>query len=146
MGCAGIKSMEREMSDDMRKKSHSIRTLQMGMSIVCYLEGRTIKGPTGEIPFQVRIGLHSGRVIAGVVGSHKPQFSLIGDTVNTTARMCALSSPNTIQISQPFYTRVSHLSTFCHFNPRTIPVFIYYILYSLIGPWEGTNEYLFCSL
>ena len=27
--------------------------------------------------------------MAGVIGLHKPQFSLIGDTVNTTARVCA---------------------------------------------------------
>lgn len=37
----------------------------------------------------IKIGIHYGRVIAGVIGHHKPQFSLIGDTVNTTSRVCS---------------------------------------------------------
>ena len=37
----------------------------------------------------VKIGIHYGYVIAGVIGDHKPQFSLIGDTVNTTSRLCS---------------------------------------------------------
>lgn len=37
----------------------------------------------------IKVGIHYGRVIAGVIGSHKPQFSLIGDTVNTTSRVCS---------------------------------------------------------
>jgi len=35
----------------------------------------------------VRVGLHTGHVLSGVVGRIKPQFSLFGDTVNTTARL-----------------------------------------------------------
>ena len=35
----------------------------------------------------MRVGLHTGHVLSGVVGRIKPQFSLFGDTVNTTARL-----------------------------------------------------------
>jgi len=31
--------------------------------------------------------------VAGVIGFHKPQFSLIGDTVNTTSRICSFCRP-----------------------------------------------------
>jgi len=44
-----------------------------------------------KINFELKIGIHRGPVIAGVIGFHKPQFSLIGDTVNTTSRICSSS-------------------------------------------------------
>lgn len=44
-------------------------------------------GQSGNV--RIKIGIHYGRVIAGVIGHHKPQFSLIGDTVNTTSRVCS---------------------------------------------------------
>lgn len=47
----------------------------------------------------LKIGIHYGRVIAGVIGAHKPQFSLIGDTVNTTSRVCSTSEPGIITLS-----------------------------------------------
>ncbi len=48
---------------------------------------------------KVKIGIHFGRVIAGVLGYHKPQFSLIGDTINTTSRVMSTGEDNKITIS-----------------------------------------------
>ena len=48
----------------------------------------------------VRIGIHTGQVIAGVVGETKPQFSLIGASVNKTARVCAKCPPSKIFVSK----------------------------------------------
>ena len=46
------------------------------------------------------MGIHSGEVIAGVVGETKPQFSLIGPTINKTARVCSKCPPSKILISK----------------------------------------------
>jgi class 3 adenylate cyclase len=46
-------------------------------------------GPELKKTVNIKIGIHYGPVIAGVIGHHKPQFSLIGDTVNTTSRVCS---------------------------------------------------------
>ncbi|CAD8044907.1 unnamed protein product [Paramecium primaurelia] len=56
----------------------------------------------------LKIGIHYGRVIAGVIGAHKPQFSLIGDTVNTTSRVCSTSEPGIITLSQQAYEKVNN--------------------------------------
>lgn len=41
----------------------------------------------------------------GVIGYHKPQFSLIGDTMNTTSRVCATGSPGHIMMSGEFFNQ-----------------------------------------
>ncbi len=47
----------------------------------------------------LRIGIYSGRVVAGVIGKHKFSYDIWGDTVNTAARLQTSSEPGRIQIS-----------------------------------------------
>ena len=54
----------------------------------------------GEAPWRIRIGIHSGPVTAGVVGSHKFAYDIWGDTVNTAARVEATGAPGRINISE----------------------------------------------
>ncbi|MES0884291.1 adenylate/guanylate cyclase domain-containing protein [Roseibium sp. SCP14] len=56
---------------------------------------------TGE-PLQVRIGAHSGKVVAGVIGKRKFAYDLWGDTVNLAARMECTGIPGQIQVSEEF--------------------------------------------
>jgi adenylate cyclase len=52
---------------------------------------------------QLRIGISSGPVIAGVIGRHKFAYDLWGDTVNTAARMESQGHPGRIQITEATY-------------------------------------------
>lgn len=60
----------------------------------------------GKLSFQIRIGIHTGPVVAGVVGATKFAYDIWGDTVNTAARLESASEPGQVNISEATYDRV----------------------------------------
>jgi class 3 adenylate cyclase len=56
--------------------------------------------PLGK-PLQLRIGIHSGPVVGGVIGTQRLAFDLWGDTVNVASRLQELAPPGGILIAKP---------------------------------------------
>ena len=61
----------------------------------------------GDQAFDMRIGIHSGTVIAGIVGDRKFAYDIWGDTVNTAARMQQYGEPGKVNISMATFELVN---------------------------------------
>jgi class 3 adenylate cyclase len=74
------------------------------MAVKALKEERTI---TNKPVFDFRVGIHSGPVVAGVVGIKKFAYDIWGDTVNTASRMQSNGEPGRINISHSTYELVN---------------------------------------
>jgi class 3 adenylate cyclase len=57
-------------------------------------------------PLQIRIGIHTGSVVSGIIGTHKFIFDVWGDTVNTASRMESHGAADEINVSAATYLRL----------------------------------------
>jgi adenylate cyclase len=85
---------------------HAVHITHAAMQINNFMLER--KAELGDKTFEVRIGIHSGSVVAGIVGVKKFAYDIWGDTVNVAARMEQNSLPGKINISQTTYDLVKN--------------------------------------
>jgi class 3 adenylate cyclase len=78
------------------RADHAHAVADMALAMIGVVERMNHKLTT---PLQMRIGIHSGDVVAGVIGTHKFAYDIWGDTVNIASRMESHSLPNHIQVS-----------------------------------------------
>jgi class 3 adenylate cyclase len=97
MACGGLKFVEERLSDDLKKYSNVKRTLDLAIGMMKFIDKFTYDAGKR---LEIKIGIHHGNCIFGVLGYHKPQFSLIGDTVNTTSRCCTTGPNGKIILSE----------------------------------------------
>jgi adenylate cyclase len=77
------------------RPDHAEAIAELAFEMLDFVAGLAVDGLTVEL----RIGIHSGRAVAGVIGKHKFSYDIWGDTVNEAARLQASSEPGRIQIS-----------------------------------------------
>ena len=84
--------------------NHASEIVKAAIDILNFMTAR--KKQMGDKTFDIRIGINSGTVVAGIVGVKKFAYDIWGDTVNTAARMEQYSEPGKINISQLTYDLV----------------------------------------
>jgi class 3 adenylate cyclase len=91
-------------------KLHAEKAVQAALEIRQFMEARKKQ----EKVFDIRIGIHSGPVVAGIVGVKKFAYDIWGDTVNTSARMEQSSEAGKINISETTYALVKDKFSCAH--------------------------------
>jgi class 3 adenylate cyclase len=82
---------------------HTERMMAMAVRMLELVKecGRELK-----TPLQLRIGINSGPVVAGIIGRRKFIYDLWGDTVNLASRMESHGIPDAIQVTRPVYEKL----------------------------------------
>ena len=87
---------------------HAIKSVNAALEIKSFVEKRKSKGGL----FDIRIGLNSGAVVAGIVGVKKFAYDIWGDTVNMASRMESNCPAGKINISEATFQLVKN-NFFC---------------------------------
>jgi class 3 adenylate cyclase len=100
--------------DESAHKGHAVDLARMGLAIIDALERF---GDARGIRIEMRVGMHVGPAVAGVIGLKKFIYDVWGDTVNTASRMESTGVAGRLQVTAETRDR---LASFFEFERRGV--------------------------
>jgi class 3 adenylate cyclase len=89
--------------------THALDTVHAALAIRDWMETYREERARAGLPyFQIRIGLHSGPLVSGVVGTKKFAYDIWGETVNTAARIESSGEAGCVNVSGSTYSRIKN--------------------------------------
>jgi len=89
--------------------THAVDAIKAALEMRDFVaQGKVRKQAAGLPFFEIRIGVHTGPVVAGIVGIKKFQYDIWGDTVNTASRMESSGEVGKVNISESTYHLVKN--------------------------------------
>ena len=85
------------------KDDHHLKMVEAGFEIAQIMEDAKKNKEGGIMNIDVRIGINTGPVVSGVVGTRKFAYDIWGDSVNVASRMESMSEPGKINVSESTY-------------------------------------------
>lgn len=97
---------------------HPVRTILAALEMLAFMESwKKEKAAEGKPCWEIRIGIHTGPLVAGVIGTEKFAYDVWGDTVNLASRMESSGAPGRINISESTYEKVKRFFECEHRGP-----------------------------
>ena len=91
----------------VKNSTHSIDAVNAALEIRDFMrQYKRDRIAAGETFFEIRIGIHTGPVVAGIVGVDKFAYDIWGSTVNVASRLESSSEPDKINVSKDFYDKI----------------------------------------
>ena len=105
MAVAGVPELDRQ---------HVLNSCLAALTMLSVVDKITVERQKLRLPFfELRIGIHTGSVIAGLVGKKRPTYDIWGDAVNVAARLESHSQSGRINVSEQMY---HHMAPYFEFS------------------------------
>ncbi|MFO7744804.1 MAG: adenylate/guanylate cyclase domain-containing protein [Psychroflexus sp.] len=96
----------------VRIENHAELMAQAALDIIDFVKKSKQVHAVSDLRFSIRVGMHTGPVVAGVVGKNKFSYDIWGDTVNVASRIECSCEPGKISVSEDSYRLIKHTFRF----------------------------------